>query len=442
MIGKSWDGSIANGVAATGVAGLKTIVPLSGISSWYDYTRFGGVLRSPGYVDFLANYVGGRPAGVCDGEIAADQAASDDSTGNDNGFWAERNYRLHADQVHASVFVVHGINDLNVTTNQFGEWWQRLAANNVPRKIWLSQDGHVDPFDYRRSAWVHTLHAWFDYWLQGLHNGIMNQPQASIERASGRWVTQSQWPAEGTRDVAVPLAPLGGSAPRTFTDAPGLGEADATSMPTTDKAGRAVFLSGALPQSLSVAGSPSVTLRVRSDKPDTEITAKLVDYGKQKRVDYESAKEGIHNLSTQSCWGESTAVDDACYFDTAQDYITSRVDVLTRGWLDAAHHATLKRQTPLVPGKWYSITVPIDTTNFVIPAGHQLGLVVTQSDEENTSPDPTGATLTIDPTASSMTLPVTGAYSIPAGPVLPTGATQRTAPAATPRVEHHLVPGS
>ncbi|MFD8216417.1 CocE/NonD family hydrolase [Streptomyces sp. NPDC059697] len=36
MIGKSWDGSITNGVAATGVKGLRTIVPISSISSWYD----------------------------------------------------------------------------------------------------------------------------------------------------------------------------------------------------------------------------------------------------------------------------------------------------------------------------------------------------------------------------------------------------------------------
>jgi X-Pro dipeptidyl-peptidase len=33
MIGKSWDGTIANGVAATGVKGLKTIVPIGAISS-------------------------------------------------------------------------------------------------------------------------------------------------------------------------------------------------------------------------------------------------------------------------------------------------------------------------------------------------------------------------------------------------------------------------
>src|SRR5690606_5273481 len=35
MIGKSYDGTLANGVAATGVVGLSTIVPISAISDWY-----------------------------------------------------------------------------------------------------------------------------------------------------------------------------------------------------------------------------------------------------------------------------------------------------------------------------------------------------------------------------------------------------------------------
>ncbi|MGH8968156.1 MAG: CocE/NonD family hydrolase, partial [Actinomycetes bacterium] len=44
MIGKSYDGTLANGVAATGVEGLETIVPIAAISSWYDYSRMNGVL--------------------------------------------------------------------------------------------------------------------------------------------------------------------------------------------------------------------------------------------------------------------------------------------------------------------------------------------------------------------------------------------------------------
>ena len=124
----------------------------------------------------------------------------------------KRDYRPDASKVHASVFVVHGINDQNVTTNQFGDWWPLFAARGVPRKIWLSQDGHVDPFDYRRGVWVRTLHRWFDYWLQGLPNGIMGEPQATVERADGHWTTQSSWPAPGTRAASVPLSQLGGTA--------------------------------------------------------------------------------------------------------------------------------------------------------------------------------------------------------------------------------------
>jgi X-Pro dipeptidyl-peptidase len=417
MIGKSWDGTIANGVAATGVPGLKTIVPISAISSWYDYTRFGGVLRSPGYVDFLAEFVGGRPAGVCDSVYATEQAASDDSTGNFNAFWADRDYRLDARHVHASVFVVHGINDQNVTTNQFGEWWNELAARGVPRKIWLHQGSHVDPFDLRRADWVDELHRWFDYWLQGLPNGVMSEPQASIEQPSGQWVNQPRWPALGAHQVRVALGngdgttgTLGGRADgsRTFIDTPSLTEAHAVADPSTAKGGRLAFLSAPLTHPVRISGSPSVTLRVQVDKPTTELSVRLVDYGTQTRVNYESPGEGIHNLSTQSCWGESTAADDACYIDTAQDFVTSDTFITARGWLDAAHYQSLTRVTPLEPGNWYTITVPLDTYDELVPSGHVLGLILTQSDNEYTTPDPTGATVKVDLSGSGLTLPIAG----------------------------------
>ena len=44
MIGKSYDGTLSNGVAATGVEGLKTIVPISAISAWYNYSRDNGIV--------------------------------------------------------------------------------------------------------------------------------------------------------------------------------------------------------------------------------------------------------------------------------------------------------------------------------------------------------------------------------------------------------------
>ena len=439
MIGKSWDGTIANGVAATGVAGLRTIVPISAISSWYDYTRFGGVLRSPGYVDFLASFVSGRPAGTCDGEIAADQAASDDATGNFNSFWAQRDYRLDATHVHASVFVVHGINDQNVTTNQFGTWWDELAAREIPRKVWLHQGSHVDPFDMRRSAWVDELHKWFDFWLQGLPNGVMSEPQASIERASGQWVDEATWPAAGAHSVRVPLGngdgttgTLGGehNGSRTFTDDPALSEAQAVADPNTAKGGRLVFLSSPLTHDVRISGAPSVTLTVQVDKPTTELSARLIDYGTQQRVDYQRG-EGIRTLSTQSCWGESTAADDACYFDTAERFVTSDTFITARGWLDAAHYRSLAVRTPLQPGHWYRITVPLDDYDALVLSGHVLGLVLTQSDNEFTTPSPTGATVQVDLAGSSLRLPIAGA-GLPDAKTAPDVATK--APSLAPAV--------
>src|SRR3990170_4384838 len=101
-----------------------------------------------------------------------------DETGDYTDFWAERDYNPYVRDVQASVFVVHGVNDNNVKPDHFSKWWYGLAANDVPRKLWLTQTGHVDPFDFRRAEWVATLHRWFDYWLQGVDNGIMDEPEA------------------------------------------------------------------------------------------------------------------------------------------------------------------------------------------------------------------------------------------------------------------------
>ena len=58
LIGKSYDGTLANAVAASGVEGLTTIVPISAIASYYDYTRTNGVIqRGNNYLASLANTV-------------------------------------------------------------------------------------------------------------------------------------------------------------------------------------------------------------------------------------------------------------------------------------------------------------------------------------------------------------------------------------------------
>ncbi|WP_203927099.1 Xaa-Pro dipeptidyl-peptidase [Virgisporangium ochraceum] len=416
MIGKSWDGSIANGVAATGVRGLATIVPISAISSWYDYSRYAGVVRSRRHHVYLHNYTSGRPAGVCTAVTSELSAGSDDATGDYNAYWAERDFRPDARTVRASVFIAHGLNDTNVTTTQVGAWWSALAKHRVPRKIWLYQQAHTDPFDVRRAEWVRTLDRWFEYWLKGVDNGIMREPQATVERAPGRWVDEPSWPAPSLQvpvrlgNGTLGLRPAAGTV--SFTDDPSLGESALVAQPNTPVAGRLMFLSAPVPTSLRVSGTASVTLRVRVDRPTTNFSVRLVDYGTADRVNYGNAAGGVVRQTTESCWGQSTATDDACYFDTVEDVVSTDHAVITRGWLEASHHASLSSPTPLDPDRWYTMTVTFQPHDFVLATGHVLGLVVSQSDRSFTSPTPSGATVEVDLAGSRLTLPVAGPVRI------------------------------
>lgn len=429
MIGKSWDGTVANAVAATGVQGLETIVPIGAISSWYDYNRANGMVnKKVSSVPSLHNTVNSRPSGTCTA-VASALSSGAVSNGNYNPFWAARNYVTSAASVHASVFVVHGMNDLNVQGVHFGQWWDALAANNVPRKIWLSQEGHVDPFDFRRAAWVDTLHRWFDYWLKDIDNGIMSEPMADVERAADVWQTSTVWPPTGTATANYVLqgtgnpgvlAPSGaGSGSLSLTDAPSLSEANAVSSPTTARTGRKVYQTPVLTSDLRISGTPTITLRVRSSKATTTLTAKLVTYGTATRVNYRASGEGISTLSTESCWGSSSSTDDACYKNTAKVVSSAAYQVLSRGWMDGQHRDSLTSTTAMNTSTYYTITWKLRPIDQVIPAGHRLGLVLTLTDPEFVTAHSTGATATIDLTGTVLKLPIAPAGAFTAQPLSP-----------------------
>ncbi|WP_247662027.1 CocE/NonD family hydrolase C-terminal non-catalytic domain-containing protein [Micromonospora sp. U21] len=268
----------------------------------------------------------------------------------------------------------------------------------------------------------------------------MDEPRVDLETTAGTSTTQRDWPAPGTRSVRVALGAgngvtgtLGGRGARpgreqAYVDE-SLTEAELVAEPSTATAGRLVFLSGALAAPVRISGSPSVRLRVRVDRPTTELTARLVDYGTAERIRYDSS-EGVRTLSTESCWGATTPVDDACYRDTEEITEVSDHAVLTRGWLDAAHHRSLRLSTPLRPDRWYTVTVPLNAYDAVLPAGHVLGLVLGQSDPEFTETDDRDATVRVDLGRSELILPLAGRAGLPAVDVAPRVVTAPADPSA------------
>jgi X-Pro dipeptidyl-peptidase len=426
MIGKSYDGTLANGVAATGVEGLTTIVPISAIADWYDYSRMGGIR-------FNNNYPGNSLAAavtnpdrlqLCAASRTAMNNADGDETGDINDFWAARAYSPNVGNVKAAVFASHGLQDDNVRMNHLSKWWDGLKAHNVPRKLWLTRTGHEDPFDYRRAAWVDTLHRWFDHWLVGVDNGIMSEPQVDVEGAKDTFTTYSDWPVPDTADVdvflrgttqdaagALGLSSGGDTDTLTWLDASGQSENTMISGPTGSQANRRVFLSPVLTHDLHISGTPVVDIQASLDKTQTNLGALLVDYGAGTQVTRTS--EGIQNVNpvTRSCWGESSAADSACYIDVFKPEVSVTSWRVTKGVLDSSNRDSLTTATPADVGVKYRFTWPTLPQDYVFPAGHQIGIIlVANYSQFSAANGTTGTTVTLDTRVSKLRLPVVGGY--------------------------------
>jgi X-Pro dipeptidyl-peptidase len=426
MIGKSYDGTLANGVAATGVDGLTTIVPISAIADWYDYSRMGGIR-------FNTNYPGNSLAAavtnpdrlqLCAPSRTAMNNADGDETGDINDFWAARAYTPNVGNVKAAVFASHGLQDDNVRMNHLSKWWEGLKAHNIPRKLWLTRTGHEDPFDYRRAEWVDTLHRWFDHWLVGVDNGIMSQPQVDVETSKDTFTTYSDWPVPDTAGVDVflrgttettagnlGLSSGGDTDTLSWIDSPGQSENTMINTPTGSQTNRRVFLSPVLTHDLHISGTPVVDIQASLDKTQTNLGALLVDYGAGTQITRSS--EGIQNVSpeTRSCWGESSANDSACYADVFKPTVSVTSWRVTKGILDSSNRDSLTTPTLADVGVKYRFTWPTLPQDYVFPAGHQIGIIIVANYSQFPGVNGTTATtVTLDSRASKLRLPVVGGY--------------------------------
>ncbi|WP_189145989.1 Xaa-Pro dipeptidyl-peptidase [Streptomyces lacrimifluminis] len=419
MIGKSYDGTIANGVAATGVEGLKTIVPISAISSWYDYYFAKGAPLYDSGPEWLSDYVNSPAARAKCAAVQQRIVDGTPRTGDRTSFWSERDYVKDARKVRASVFVIHGQQDLNVRPKHFGQWWDALAKRGVERKIWLSQTGHVDPFDFRRAAWVDTLHRWFDHELLGYDNGIDDEPMADVERHPDQWVTSTVWPPRAAQTVSLrpgtgeqpgvgTLGLRGQSGTAAFTDDPSLSETDWSARIDSATPGKAGFITRPLTRDLRVSGSSTVTVRATPSTLTAHLTAVLVDLGPDTIRDYADAAEGITTLTDRTCWGPSTAGDSSCFRSTQARTTPVDYTIFSRGWADLGNHASATKGVPLTPGKPYTITLDLHASDHVVPAGHRLALIVAGTDKDLIDPPSTTPTLTLDLSRTTARVPLVG----------------------------------
>ncbi|WP_433338318.1 Xaa-Pro dipeptidyl-peptidase [Spirillospora sp. CA-294931] len=420
MIGQSYNGTLPNMAAATGVPGLKAIVPVAAISSWYDYYRAnGGVLAPGGFqgedLDILAKVVLTRKnPEVCQKVIDEITQSQDRVTGDYSDVWAQRDYVGQARKVKAAVMVIHGLNDWNVKVKNSVQWWNALKQSGVPRKLWLHQASHATPFRWRLEEWLRQTHHWFDRYLYNIKNGIENEPRVDIERAPGQWETAKDWPVPGTRDVPLSLnaGPDGQPGELELRPAKGAEQSliDAGRTRTAEQLlvnentadpNRLAYLTQPLTKPVRVNGIPRADLRASLNGRSPYLTALLVDYGTDTRPTGARVDTGV-----KVCYGESVPGDEGCTTRQAHRTATAPYKIITRGWLDARNRKSPSRTDPIEPGKKYDFRWDFEPTDYVVKPGHRLGVIVLSTDYDYTLRYPAGTKLVLDPGTSKVILPL------------------------------------
>ncbi|MGV9308956.1 CocE/NonD family hydrolase [Nonomuraea sp. NPDC003727] len=410
--GKSHDGWLANGIATTGVRGLKTVVSIAGNTDIYRTYNANGAWR--GYVrtdDGPPRLYNERAMRLCK-PFTEELNRLEGNDGDWNRYWQERDYPGKADRVRASVFVTQGFGDYAVAASNFSLWWQALR---VPRKAWLFQGGHVDPFDLRRADYVRTVERWFDRWLRGVDNGVDREPAVTIEHAPDQWREEQAWPAPGARprtwwpgQDGLSTAPPPASARATFQDDPDIGRFEWVKEGPSNH--RLLYRSEPLAADTRLSGTGRITVTMKSSTPVARVGIAVVDYGPATIRDYVdiTGTGGIRTLTTRSCWGEGSATDSACYLDTETATTTVDHEIVATGWADLGHHATLRRGVPLDPERFYTMSFDLSPLDHVVPAGHRIGLVIGGTDYWEFLEPGQRPTLTVDLARTTLTLPTVG----------------------------------
>lgn len=391
MTGTSYNGTLALAAATTGVDGLEAIIPVAPNTSYYHYYRSHGLVRHPGGymgedIDVLYDFVNSGAEDrreYCNTEVRDSIliANLDRKTGNYNEFWRGRDYIHKLEPLKAAMLMAHAFNDWNVMPEHSIRIYEAVKAKGVPTQLFMHQGGHGGPPPLKQ------MNRWFTRYLYDIENGVEKDPQSWIVRENANRRDPTPYEAYPHPDAKpVILRPQGkgfavGELVKDGSQSPNkqsewtIIDNYAFDAPTLCKVEwsnhRLLFATPKLKEALHLSGTPSVKLRIKSNRPAVNLSIWLVSLP----------------------WTDSKSIND---------------DVINRGWADPQNHKSILEDEPLKIGEWREVEFPLQPDDQIIPAGAQLGLMIFSSDKDFTLwPEP-GTELTVDLSMTSIKLPIVG----------------------------------
>jgi uncharacterized protein len=252
-----------------------------------------------------------------------------------------------------------------------------LEGLSVPRKGLIGPWAHAFPDDASPGPSIGFLQEcvrWFDHWLKGIENGVMDEPmlrvwmqesvepEPSYEERPGRWVAEPSWPSPHVETQRLHLPGEGERSVRavqsTGTEAGAwTAEGQSADLATDQRPDDAFSITydfEPLAEPLEILGLPSVTLALAVDRPHALVCVRLCDV-----------------------FPDGTSA------------------LVTRGLLNLAHRAGHEEPSALEPGTRYEVRVPLDVAAHSFPAGHRLRVAVSPAYWPWAWPSPEEVTLTV-----------------------------------------------
>ena len=401
MTGLSWAGTTTFGVAATGVEGLKTIVPAAGIASWYDYfnsqgTQFGNAPYSD--LSWLSLYVSTRMldqedwAGIWQNysnyinQLNKDQYAHDR---NYSDVWKERDYTLHPENLKTSALIVHGLNDDNVKTKHFELMYDALKKAGQDVKLYLHQGDHVYPAAMSRGYGITAngqdfydlLNTWLTHYLYGVDNHVESLPAVLAQNNydPSKWTSYDNWKSSQRLFLNASSKRLEETISSDYAAA---GVEIANRNETVSKASSKANLTfvSDVTEDTTIKGHIPVHFKAALAKgqgKNFQINALLVDVADE---DFDVVGNGSvkQDKTADAFWmGSNLSNLSVAEYET----IKTKYKVIAKGWINLANpksvYDSASSRASIKPkvGEYHDYTVYLQPNLYTVKKGHKLALV-------------------------------------------------------------------
>lgn len=411
--GLSYLGTMSNGLATTGVDGLKVIIAEAGISSWYNYYRENGLVTSPGGYpgeDFdsldeltysrnllAGDYIRGNEAHK--DSIEELKKNLDRKTGDYNQFWHDRNYLLNAEKVKAEVVFTHGSQDWNVKPLHVYQMFNALPSN-IKKHLFYHNGAHVYMNNWQSIDFRESMNALLTQKLLG-HETDYRLPRVVWQdnTAPQTWMTLEDFGNQtdhktftlGTEEAVIQNHYQGsdferfGKTYQTFNNELYQGKVNQVTidLPVTED--------------LHLNGRVKLNLRLKSSINKGLLSAQLLELGQKK---YLQPYPGVLSARTIDN-GRYHMLENLCELP----FSPNAQRVITKGYLNLQNRHDLLKIEEVKPDEWMEFQFELQPTIYKLKEGDTVRLVLYTTDFEITVRDNTDYHLTVDLAQSSLEIP-------------------------------------